>query len=132
PTLFRSTLRGRFAPEVRGLAAPWILYGIGIGARLASTATTGRLGYVGDPAAAVTTASGYHGILSALSLCAPLAVAAASLQVFRERLPGARATLAVLFLVELAFGAAAGGKQSFVIAVLAVVIPFAAARRRLP
>ena len=126
------TLRGRFAPEVRSLAAPWILYAIGIGARLASTATTGQLGYVGDAAAAVSTASGYQGILSALSLCAPLAVAAASLQVFRERLPGARTTLAVLFLVELAFGAAAGGKQSFVIAVLAVVIPFAAARRRPP
>jgi hypothetical protein len=122
----------RFAPEVRSLAAPWILYAVGLGARLATTVSTGRFGYVGDAAAAVSSASGYQGILSALSLCAPLAVAAASLQVFRERLPGARVTLAVLFLVELAFGAAAGGKQSFVIAVLAVVIPFAAARRRLP
>ena len=34
--------------------------------------------------------------------------------------------------MELAFGAAAGGKQSFVIAVLAIAIPFSAARRRLP
>lgn len=125
-------LSGRRAPEVRSLAAPWILYAIGLGARLAGIATTGRLGYVGDAAAAVSSSTGYQGILTALSLCAPLAVAAASLQVFRERLPGARVTLAVLFLVELAFGAAAGGKQSFVIAVLAVAIPFAAARRRLP
>jgi hypothetical protein len=38
----------------------------------------------------------------------------------------------VLFLSELAFGAAAGGKESFVIAILAVVVPMSAARRRLP
>jgi hypothetical protein len=54
------------------------------------------------------------------------------MQVYRDRLPGARITLAVLFLAELAFGAAAGGKQNFVIAVLAVAVPFSAARRRLP
>jgi hypothetical protein len=54
------------------------------------------------------------------------------MQVFRERLPGARVTLAVLLLVELAFGAAAGGKGSFIIAVLSVAIPFSAARRKLP
>jgi hypothetical protein len=126
------TLRRRFAAEVRSPAAPWILYAIGFAARLASTATTGRLGYVGDASAAVSTASGYGGILGALTLCAPLGVAAAALLVFRERLPGARITLAVLFVIELAFGAAAGGKESFVIAVLAVAIPFSAAHRRLP
>jgi hypothetical protein len=125
-------LRGRFADEVRSPAAPWILYAIGIAARLASTATTGRFGYVGDVSSAVTTATGYGQVLSAFSLCAPLAVAAAALQVYRERLAAARITLAVLFLAELAFGAAAGGKQSFVVAVLALAIPFSAARRRLP
>jgi threonine/homoserine/homoserine lactone efflux protein len=57
-------------------------------------------------------------------------VAAAALQVYRERVPGARVTLAVLFLAEIAFGAAAGGKQSFIITILAVAIPFSAARRR--
>ena len=41
-------------------------------------------------------------------------------------------TLTILFLAELAFGAAAGVKQNFVIAVLAVAIPFSATRRRLP
>ena len=126
------TLRRRFAAEVRSPAAPWILYAIGIAARLASTATTGRFGNVGDASSAVSTASGYGGILGALTLCAPLGVAAAALLVFRERLPGARITLAVLFVIELAFGAAAGGKESFVIAVLAVAIPFSAAHRRLP
>jgi hypothetical protein len=127
-----SAIRRRFATEVRSPTAPWLLYVIGMMARLANALTTGRLGYVGDVSSAYSTATGYGGILGALSLCAPLAVAAAAIQVFRERLPGARITLAVLFLVELAFGAAAGGKQNFVIAILGVIIPFCAARRRMP
>jgi hypothetical protein len=125
-------LSHRFAAEVRSPAAPWILYAIGLAARLASTATTGVFGYVGDPSSLVASASGYGGLLSTLTLCAPLAVAAAALQVFRERIREARTTLAVLFLFEVAFGAAAGGKASFVIAALAVAIPFSAARLRLP
>lgn len=122
----------RFGPDVRSPLAPWILYAIGTAARLVGAAASGRFGYVGDAASAVSTASGYQQILSLLALCSPLAVAAAALQVYRERLPGARITLAVLFAAELVFGAAAGGKQNFVIAVLAVAVPFSAARRRLP
>ena len=120
----------RFAPEVRSPLAPWILYAIGTAARIASAATTGLFGYVGNVQSAVTTASGYQQLLSDLGLCAPLAVAAAALQVYRERVPGARVTLTVLFLAEIAFGAAAGGKQSFIITILAVAIPFTTARRR--
>jgi hypothetical protein len=122
----------RFATQVRSPAAPWFVYAIGLAARLASTALIGRFGYVGDAAAAVTTASSYAGVLGALTLFGPLAVAAAALQAFRERLPAARITLAILFLVELAFGAAAGGKLSFIITVLAVVIPYATVRNRVP
>jgi hypothetical protein len=125
-------LRGRFGDTVRSRLTPWVLYTIGIAARIASTATTGRFGYVGDASSAVSAATGYGQYLSDLSLLAPLGVCAAALQVFRERLPGARLSLAVLFLSELAFGAAAGGKESFVIAILALVIPMSAARRRLP
>jgi hypothetical protein len=125
-------LRTRFTDDVRGPATPWLLYAIGVAGRLAAIGVTGRFGYVGDVSSSVTTASGYAGLLSALSLFAPLAVAVAALRVFRERRPGARSTLVILFLTELAFGAAAGGKQSFVIAVLAVAIPFCSARRRLP
>ena len=80
----------------------------------------------------MSTASSYHGILSALSLCAPLALAAASLQVFRERRAGARMTLIALFVAELAFAAVSGDKQNFVVAVLAVAIPFSAARPGCP
>lgn len=122
----------RFDGDVRGPAAPWILYAIGFVARIGAAASTGRLGYVGDVSSAVNTASGYGQILSLLSLFAPLAVCAAALQVYRERVPGARITLAILFLAELAYGAAAGGKENFVIAVLAIMVPFCATRRRLP
>ena len=120
----------RFAPEVRSPLAPWILYAIGTAARIASAATTGLYGYVGNVQSSVTNASGYQQLLSDLGLCAPLAVAAAALQVYRERVPGARVTLTVLFLAEIAFGAAAGGKQSFIITILAAAIPFTISRRR--
>ena len=120
----------RFAPEVRSPLAPWILYAIGTAARIASAATTGLFGYVGNVQSAVTTASGYQQLLADLGLCAPLAVAAAALQVYRERVPGARVTLTVLFLAEIAIGAASGNKQGFIITILAVAIPFSIARRR--
>jgi hypothetical protein len=80
----------------------------------------------------VSSASGYAQTLTTLTLCAPLAVAAAALQVFRERIPSARITLAVLFVAEIAFAAVSGDKQNYVVAVLAVAIPCSAARRRLP
>jgi hypothetical protein len=125
-------LSRRFAPEVRSLATPWILYLCGTIARLASATTTGRFGYVGDAASAVSTATGYAQVLNLLGFCAPLAVATAGLQAFRGRLPGARLTLAILFVAELIVGAAEGNKVNFVAAVLAVIIPYSAARRRLP
>ena len=120
----------RFAPEVRSPLAPWSLYAIGTAARIASAVTTGVFGYVGDVQSAITTASGYQQLLNDLGLCAPLAVAAAALQVYRERVPGARVTLAVLFLAEIAVGFASGDKQGFIITILAVAIPFTAARHR--
>jgi len=122
----------RLSGTVRSLLTPWMLYAIGLAARFASIVTTGRFGYVGDVSSAVSSASGYGQYLSDLSLLAPLGVCAAALQVYGERRPKARLSLAVLFLAEIAFGAAAGGKASFVIAILAVVIPLSAARRRLP
>ena len=126
-----ATLSRQFAPEVRSPLTPWILYAIGTAARIGTAATTGLFGYVGNNLeSGVTTATGYQQWLNLLSLCAPLAVAAAALQVYRERKPGARVTLTVLFLAEIASGATAGGKQSFIIAVLAVAIPFTTARRK--
>ncbi len=120
----------RFAPEVRSPLAPWFLYAIGTAARIANASATGLFGYVGNVQQAFTAASGYHQILSDLSLCATLAIAAAALQVWRQRVSDARVTLIVLFLAEIAYGAIAGSKQSFIITVLAVAIPFTTARRR--
>jgi hypothetical protein len=120
----------RFAPEVRSPLAPWILYAIGTAARIASAVTTGLYGYVGNVQSDVTTASSYQQLLGDLALCAPLAVAAAALQVYRERVPGARVTLTVLFLTDIVFGAVSGNKQTFIVTIMAVAIPFTAARRR--
>ena len=102
----------RLTPEVRSPLAPWILYGASVAASIASAVTTGRFGYVGDAASAVTTASGYQQVLNLLGYCAPMAVAAAALQVYRERVPGARVTLTVLFLAEIARGAASGTSRA--------------------
>jgi hypothetical protein len=126
------SLRERYGTDSRSLGAPWILYLLGTVARLASAASTGRFGYVGNASSAVSSAASYAGLLGALSLCAPLAVSAAALQVFREGKRGARSTLACLFVTEVVSGAIAGGKGSFVTAVLAAVIPYGAARRRMP
>jgi hypothetical protein len=121
----------RFADNVRSLKSPWVLFTVGIGANFATVATTGRFGYVGNTSS-VMAPTGYGALLGALSECAPLAIATASLQAFRERSRGALLTLIALFLIEISLGALAGGKESFVVAVLAVAIPFSAARRRLP
>jgi hypothetical protein len=117
---------------IRSKSTPWVIYAVGVSARILTTVTTGRFGYVGDPASALSAATGYQQVLSELSLLCPLAVCTAALQLYRERSPSARATLTILFVFELAFGAAEGGKQSFIIALLAVLMPMSAMRRRLP
>src|ERR1700733_9991214 len=104
-----------FAPEVRSSLAPWALYALGIGGRLASVAATGRFGYSADLSSGLP--SWYSQFLAMLSLCAPLAVSAAALQAFREGIRPARVTLAVLAASEFVFGAVGGGKQTFVITV---------------
>ena len=120
----------RFAPEVRSPLAPWILYAISAAARIAFSATTGLFGYVGNVQPTLTSASSYQQVLGDLGLCAPLAVAAAALQVYRERVPGAWVTLTVLFLTDIALGAASGNKQNFIVTIMAVAIPFTAGRSR--
>ena len=124
-------LARRFATKVRSPLAPWILYAIGSAARVAFALTTGSFGYVGNVQSVVTTASGYQQALNVLGSCGPLAVAAAALQVYRERLPGARVTLCVLFVAELAFGAASGYKQNVILTILAVAVPYTLTRRRM-
>lgn len=126
------SIQRRFSADVRSPLTPWLLFGVGTAARVVTALTTSRMGYVGDAAAAVSTASGYGQIVILLSMCAPIAVAAAALQVFRQRLRAARVTLVVLFLAEIGFDVASGQKESFVLAVLAIAIPYSSARSRLP
>lgn len=119
-------------PRIRSPWTPWLLFGIALVARAMSTATTGSFGYVGDAGTGILALSGYRQLFTALGLFAPLGVAAAAIQVFGEDRRSARFTLAVLFLAEIVIGALGGGKQSFIVAVLAVLIPFGAARLRVP
>jgi hypothetical protein len=137
PARAAAGLRCRFTDEIRSPAVPWLLFVIGVVAQAASAALTGRFGYVGDVADSVSTASGYGQYLSIAGECVPLAVAAAAARAYRPRPAGtsdhaAWVTLAVLFTVAIVAGAVAGGKQSFVVAILAVLIPRTTSRRRLP
>jgi hypothetical protein len=125
-------LRRRFSADIRSPLAPWLLYGIGTAARLLSALTSARFGYVGNAASAVSSASSYGQVLALLGLCGEIGVAAAALQVFRERLTSARVTLIVLFVAEVCYAIASGQKENYANAVLAVAIPFTVGRNRLP
>jgi hypothetical protein len=125
-------LNRRFTDEFRGPAIPWVLFTVGIIAQLASALLTGRFGYVGDVSSSVTTASGYGQYLAVAGECVPLAVAAAAVRAYQDRTLAARVTLTVLFTTAIVAGAVAGGKASFVVAILAVLVPRAAIRRRVP
>lgn len=129
---FMARMAARYPGEVRSAAVPWVLYLTGTAARLAGLALTGRLGYVGDSASAASAASGYQQVLNLLSLAAPLGVAVSAFRTWREGRPRALPVTLFLFACEVTFGAIAGGKQNFAVAVLALAIPWSASRRRLP
>jgi hypothetical protein len=59
-------------------------------------------------------------------------VAVAAIRAYRTRTLSARVTLAVLFAAAVAVGAVSGAKTTFVVAILAVIIPHTIDRRRLP
>jgi hypothetical protein len=127
-----NAVTSRFTDEIRRPTVPWVLFAVGLAAQAASAALTGHFGYVGDVASTVSSASGYGQYISILGECVPLAVAAASVRAYATRTSGAWLTLGILFTAACIAGAVAGGKQSFVVAILAVVIPRATSQRRLP
>jgi hypothetical protein len=129
---FLSRVASRRPGTVCGPMTPWLLYAVGTAARLALGVLTGRLGYAGNISTAVTSASGYQQVLSLASFACPLAITVAGLRVFRERAPGAKATLAVLLAAEIAAAAIMGIKGQFVTAVVAVAIARASAGRGIP
>jgi len=122
----------RFTDQVRGPAVPWLLLAAGLVAQFGYALLTGHLGYVGNVQASVSTASGYSQYLAVVADCVPLSVAAAALRAYQVRTPAAWLTLWILFAIAIAVGAVEGGKESFVDASLAVVIPHTIARRRIP
>lgn len=127
-----TSISHRRLPTIRSLFTPWLLFGIGMLARILTALTTGSFGYVGDAGSGILALSGYKQLLVLLGLFSPLAVAAVAIQVFIEKRKEARFSLAILFIFEILIGALGGGKQSFVVAVLALLIPFSASRLRMP
>ena len=125
-------ITGRLTDQVRGPLVPWALAAVGLVCQLGYAVLTGHYGYVGDAAAAETTASGYSQFLAVAGECLPLAVVIAAFRAHQTRTPGARLTLLLLFATAIAAGAVAGDKESFVVVVLAVIIPHTIIRGRLP
>jgi hypothetical protein len=121
-----------FTDQIRSPLVPWALLGVGLIAEFGFAVLTGRFGYVGNYEASVSTASGYGQYLAVAGECVPLAVVAAAIRAYRTRTLWARLTLLATFVTAIVTGAVAGGKESFVVAILAVLIPHTVVRRRLP
>lgn len=124
-------LRGT-TPTLRGGSMPWVLYGTGTAARLVTVAVSGRFGYVGDPRGLVSHAGRFDHLLRMVSLFALFAIAAAAYRAFSDPTRGNRLTLWSLVGIEIVVGALAGGKQNFILAALAILIPYGAIRGRFP
>ena len=122
----------RLTDQVRGPLVPWALAAFGLVCQFGYAVFTGHYGYVGNVAASVSTAAGYSQYLAVSGQCLPLAVVIAAFRAYQTRTPGARLTLVVLFGTAIAVGAVAGDKESFVVAILAVIIPHSIVRGRLP
>jgi hypothetical protein len=125
-------LSRRYTDEVRGPVVPWALFVAGLVAQLASAVLSGHFGYVGNAAGAAVSATGYGQLIGIAGECLPLSVLTAAIRAQRTRTPMARATLGILFAAAVAAGAIEGTKTSFVVAVMAAMIPYTRGRRRLP
>jgi hypothetical protein len=117
-------------PAIRGIGAAWILYGVGSCARLVTAMAEGRFGYIGDPSTLVSSAKPYAQVLNTLAAAAVFGIAVAAYDAFTTGRLSTRLTLALLVSVEVVAGAISGGKQTFIMAALAVLIPYGAVRRR--
>jgi hypothetical protein len=118
-------------PVICGPGIPWIMYGVGSSARLVTIVLTDRLGFVGDATGLVSHARPYSMALDAVGMLTVFGIAAAAYRAFTPTIPRGKAPLWTLAGIEVVVGALAGGKQSFVVTVLAVLIPYGAIRGRL-
>lgn len=129
---FAGALGRRYTDEVRSPVSAWALFGVGVVAQAGYALSSGHLGFIGNVAASETSASSYGQVLAILGECTPLAVLTAAIRARSTRTLGDRLTMAVLFLAAIAIGAVSGGKTSFVVAVIAVILPYSLRRQRLP
>jgi hypothetical protein len=129
---FMHSLSSRRSGIVRGPMTPWLLYAAGTTARITEAVLTGHLGYLGNAITTVSSATWYQQALNLATFACPLAITVAGLRVFRERAPGAKATLTVLLAAEITSAAVMGIKGLFVTAVMAVAIAAASAGRSMP
>jgi hypothetical protein len=129
---FTDGMGGRLTSEIRGPAIPWVLLAVGLISEFGFARLTSHFGYIGDVGASVTTASGYSQYLAVAGQCVPLAVMAAAMRAYASRKLEAWLALAVILGAAVVAGAVAGAKESFVVDILALVIPHAIVRRRLP
>jgi hypothetical protein len=127
-----AALRRLSSERVSSPLTPWLLYAAGTAARLLTAALTGYLGYLGDASAAVSSAPVWQQVLSLAGQACPMAVAVSAVRAWRQLEPGAGTATLILFLAEITYGAVSGNKQVFVVAVLALAIPRAAVRERIP
>jgi hypothetical protein len=124
-TLMRGT-----TTTIAGPAMPWLLYAFGTAGRLATVVFTGHFGYLGDPSALVSRASAYGQVLNIVSMFTVFAIAAAAYRAFTTSARSDKVTLWILAGAEIAAGALSGTKEAFVLAALAVLIPYGATRGR--
>jgi hypothetical protein len=115
-----------------GRALPWLLYGAGTTARIVAALLNGHIGYIGDTTAATEKANNYTQVLSSASSLATFAIAVAAWRIFVDRPASGRLTLVLLLMAELAVGAALGMKENFVVAGLAVLVPYGVGKGKLP
>lgn len=117
--------------SIRGGAMPIVLYGFGSMARLAAYLTSGRFGYVGDPSAAVSQAGPYTHMLDLLSTTATFGIAGAAYRSYSNKSLANSATLWTIASIEFAVGALSGTKESFIVCIIAILVPFGARRGRI-
>jgi hypothetical protein len=109
-----------------------VLYAVGSAARVATGLLTGHWGYLGEPGDVLAHPVPYQQPLTMVSTAPVFAIAAAAYRRFQGGTPGGAVTLWSLVGLEAAAGALAGGKQAFVVSLLAVLVPYGALRGRLP
>lgn len=122
--------RGTNAEVTANPRLPWLLFGLGAAAQIATGVFAGRFGYLGDAGAQVAGAPPYLQLLTILSTAMLFAVAVAAYQAFTVSGVGPKTTLWTLVAIQIAVATVSGNKEPIILCVLAVLIPYGAIRGR--